>query len=116
MNRSELFARACEINQLRRLSQLPARNTLDLMAAEEDRLAWEEYTRVVGQYQPVFQQLRQKVRQECIAAGKGDVATSAGGNWLLNWRAMKLFEEFLEAKGHVRPMLRGIPYGSGVKA
>jgi hypothetical protein len=52
-----------------------------------------------------------QVRQEYLAAGKGDFSLSAGGRWLLNWKAMKLFEEFLEGKGHVRPVLRGIPYG-----
>lgn len=113
LTRSELFTRACELNALRKAAQLPLRDIRSLIGAAEDALAWKAYTAVVGQYQPVYQQLRRDVRQECIDAGKGDIAMSAGGRWLLNFKAMKLFQEFLELKGHFRPRLRGIPYGSG---
>lgn len=117
VNKAELFKRACEINLMRRQGQLPIRNTYDLMRGEESRLAWIHYTRVVEFYQDVYEDLRRQVRQESIAAKNGeDISLSAGGRWLLDWKAIKRFEQFLEAKGHVRPMLRGIPYGSGDKS
>lgn len=112
LNKAELFKRACEVNKLRKEAQLPLRDIRRMIAAEEDRLAWAEYTALVGQYTPVYEELRKKVHQDSIDTGR-DIALSAGGIWLLNSKAMKLFEEFLEDKGHFRPVLRGIPYGSG---
>jgi hypothetical protein len=111
MTKSELFNYACRINALRKQAQLPLRNILQMMAAEEDRIAWEEYGHAVTKHWAVYDELRGRVRQEYIDAGKGDIAMSAGGRWLLNWKAVTPFEEFLEANGYFRPVLNGIPYG-----
>ena len=111
VTKSELFSRACELNVLRREAHLPLRDVQQVIAAEEDRLAWNEYGRAVERYQAVYEELRERVRQEYLDAGKADLMSSAGGRWLLDRKAMKLLEEFLEAKGHFRPKLRSIPYG-----
>jgi hypothetical protein len=111
MSKSEPFTQACRINGLRKEAQLPLRNIRQMIAAEEDRVAWTEYGLAADKHRAVYDHLREAVRQEYINAGKGDIAMSAGGRWLFNWKAMKLFEEFLGGNGHFRPVLNGMSYG-----
>jgi hypothetical protein len=110
-SKSELFTHACRINALRKEAQLPLRDIREMIAAEQNRIEWQEHARAVERYRAVCEGLRERVRQEYVAAGKGDFSLSVGGQRVLAHRALEMLDRVVQSAGHRRPALRGVQYG-----